>query len=60
MIAQDWDAQELESWGLDVPDFESKELEAKEDDFDTTPPAEPRTVLGDLYEIGETSVTLRG
>jgi DNA modification methylase len=53
MIAQDWDAQELESWGLDVPDFESKELEAKEDDFDTTPPAEPRTVLGDLYEIGE-------
>jgi DNA modification methylase len=28
-------------------------LEAEEDDFDTTPPEEPITVLGDLYEIGE-------
>lgn len=28
-------------------------IEAKEDDFDTTPPAQPFTVLGDLYEIGE-------
>lgn len=30
-----------------------KVLEAEEDDFDTTPPEEPITVLGDLYEIGE-------
>ena len=30
-----------------------KKLEAEEDDFDTTPPEEPKTVLGDLYEIGE-------
>ena len=29
------------------------ELEAQEDDFDTTPPKIPFTVLGDLYEIGE-------
>lgn len=28
-------------------------LEAEEDDFDATPPEEPITVLGDLYEIGE-------
>ena len=28
-------------------------LEAEEDDFDTTPPEEPKTVIGDLYEIGE-------
>ena len=53
MIASDWDAEELEEWGLDVPDFSATELEAEEDDFDTTPPEEPRTVLGDLYEIGE-------
>jgi DNA modification methylase len=53
MIASDWDVQELEEWGLDVPDFGTTELEAVEDDFDTTPPEEPRTVLGDLYEIGE-------
>jgi DNA modification methylase len=54
MLANEWDAVELEAWGLDIPSFETDEvLEAEEDDFDATPPAEPITVLGDLYEIGE-------
>lgn len=54
MLANEWDAEQLEEWGLDVPDFEADEvLEAEEDDFDATPPEEPKTVLGDLYEIGE-------
>jgi DNA modification methylase len=54
MLANEWDAVELESWGLDIPAFETDEvLEAEEDDFDGTPPEEPITVLGDLYEIGE-------
>jgi site-specific DNA-methyltransferase (adenine-specific) len=54
MLANDWDAVELEAWGLDIPSFETEEvLEAEEDDFDATPPEEPITVLGDLYEIGE-------
>jgi DNA modification methylase len=53
-LGNEWDAEELEAWGLDVPDFSSDEvLEAVEDDFDATPPEEPITVLGDLYEIGE-------
>jgi DNA modification methylase len=51
---KEWDGEELEAWGLDVPEFETDEvLEAQEDDFDTTPPEEPITALGDLYEIGE-------
>jgi len=41
----------IEEWGIEIPDEEV--LEAEEDDFDTTPPEEPKTVLGDLYEIGE-------
>jgi DNA modification methylase len=50
----DWDSEQLEDWGLDITAFETDEvLEAKEDDFDATPPEEPKTVLGDLYEIGE-------
>jgi DNA modification methylase len=49
----DWDVELLDEWGLDVPDFGVEELEAVEDDFDATPPEEPITVLGDLYEIGE-------
>ena len=54
MIANDWDAEQLDAWGLDVPSFEADEhLEAEEDDYDGTLPEEPVTVLGDLYEIGE-------
>lgn len=52
-LLADWDTEQLEEWGLEVPNFETEVLEAKEDDFDTTPPEEPITVLGDLYEIGE-------
>lgn len=54
MLQAEWDLSELEDWGLDIPEWEAEEvLEAEEDDFDTTPPEEPKTVLGDLYEIGE-------
>ena len=36
-LANAWDAEKLEEWGLDVPNFETEEiLEAKEDDFDET------------------------
>lgn len=53
-LQAEWDVEQLEDWGLDVPSFESDDvLEAVEDDFDTTPPQEPITVIGDLYEIGE-------
>jgi DNA modification methylase len=38
-------------WG--IKEEEVEKLEAEEDDFDTTPPEIPITVLGDLYEIGE-------
>lgn len=54
MLKSEWDVEELEDWGLDIPNFDDNEiLEAEEDDFDTTPPEIPITVLGDLYEIGE-------
>jgi site-specific DNA-methyltransferase (adenine-specific) len=54
MLANEWDVEQLEEWGLDIPNFEPDQvLEAEEDDFDGTLPAEPITVLGDLYEIGE-------
>ncbi len=54
LLANEWDVDQLEEWGLDIPNFEVDEvLEAEEDDFDATPSEEPITVLGDLYEIGE-------
>jgi DNA modification methylase len=52
-LANEWDAGKLDEWGLDVPNFDGDVLEAEEDDFDTTLPEIPITVLGDLYEIGD-------
>lgn len=55
LLANNFELEEINEWGLEVPDMEieAEELEAKEDDFDAEPPAKPLTVLGDLYEIGE-------
>jgi DNA modification methylase len=54
VLANEWDNQQLEDWGLDLLPFEEEDvLEAEEDDFNEAPPEQPKTVLGDLYEIGE-------
>jgi site-specific DNA-methyltransferase (adenine-specific) len=55
MIANDWDAGQLEEWGLDIPDFEPEQiLEAVEDEFEVPDGGiETDIVLGDLFEIGE-------
>jgi DNA modification methylase len=53
-LANEWDAEKLEEWGLDIPAYATEEvLEAEEDDFEVELPTQPITVLGDLYEIGE-------
>ena len=54
MIANDWDAEELNEWGLDIPNYEGVELDAVEDDFEADADAiETDIVIGDLFEIGE-------
>jgi DNA modification methylase len=52
-LANEWDVQQLEDWGLDVPDFEGQELEAQEDDYEIPDIVQTDIVLGDLFEIGE-------
>jgi site-specific DNA-methyltransferase (adenine-specific) len=52
-LANEWDVQQLEDWGLDVPDFEGQELEAQEDDYEIPDVVQTDIVLGDLFEIGE-------
>ena len=32
MLANEWDSEQLEAWGLDIPNFAQEELEAEEDD----------------------------
>ena len=55
ILTDEWDADNLEDWGLDLPvDLSVKELEAEEDDFDVPENGiETDIVLGDLFEIGE-------
>ena len=53
-LAQNWNAEELETWGLDLPELEITNLEAVEDDFEVPENGiETDIVLGDLFEIGE-------
>jgi DNA modification methylase len=53
-LANEWDADNLEDWGLDIPDFEVKEeLSAEEDDYEMPDQVETDIVLGDLFEIGD-------
>jgi len=54
MIANEWDAEELEEWGLDIPDFGITELPAaEEDDYEMPDEVQTDIVLGDLFEIGD-------
>ena len=53
-LANEWDTEELEDWGLDLPvDFAVEELEAEEDDYEMPNEIKTDIVLGDLIEIGE-------
>ena len=59
-LANEWESPKIVEWGVELngwdngemPFEESETAQAKEDDFDTTPPEVAKTVLGDLYEIG--------
>lgn len=51
ILANEWDKEELEEWGLDVT-FETVEPEAEEDDFEVDEGIKTDIVLWDLFEIG--------
>ena len=53
MLANEWDADKLGEWGLDLPDMDVKVLDAEEDDFDVPDGGiDTDIVPGDLFEIG--------
>lgn len=54
ILANEWDAVELEEWGLDVWVPEPEEVEGLTDpDEVPSVPEEPKTKTGDLYILGE-------
>lgn len=54
MLANEWDSDKLEEWGLDIPEFDVKEEPtAEEDDYEMPDEVQTDIVLGDLFEIGE-------
>ena len=54
LLNSEWDAEQLQDWGLDIPKEFATELEAEEDDFDVPEGgSDTDIVLGDLFEIGE-------
>lgn len=55
MLANEWDTDELEAWGLDLPVFDIKdEGEADDDNYEVPDGGiETDIVLGDVFEIGQ-------
>ena len=53
MLANEWEADLLEEWGLDLPDFSvTEEPTAEEDDYQLPNEIQTDIVPGDLIEIG--------
>jgi DNA modification methylase len=53
-LANEWEVDKLEEWGLDLPlDLSVEELEAEEDNYEIPNEINTDIVLGDLFEIGE-------
>ena len=57
MIANEWDADEVQGWGLDLPEdwggSASGGNDAKEDDFDESSVTESICQRGELWQLGE-------
>ena len=51
-LANEWDAEDLEAWGLDLPEFIEEIKEAEDDGFEMPDEVHTDIVPGDLFEIG--------
>jgi DNA modification methylase len=52
LLANEWEPDLLDKWGLDLPDMFEEEPEAEEDDYEEPDDLKVDVVRGDLIEIG--------
>lgn len=50
-LANDWDVDKLNDWGLELPGWEEEKLEAEDDDYEVPEVVHTDIVLGDLIEF---------
>lgn len=53
ILANEWDIEKLDDWGLDIPEIPLEDIEAEEDNYEEPDELQVDVVLGDLIEIGE-------
>jgi site-specific DNA-methyltransferase (adenine-specific) len=52
-LIDEWDQDELEEWGLDIPEYQQeKNAEAEEDEYEIPDEIDTDIVVGDLFQIG--------
>lgn len=56
LLANEWDAEELDEWGLDTPDDWGEDKEVEEVEEDEAPEVDesepPKSKLGEIYQLG--------
>lgn len=54
ILANEWDADELDEWGLDTPDDWVEDKEVEEDEAPEVDESEPpKSKLGEVYQLGK-------
>lgn len=51
-LANEWDAEPLDAWGLDLPDALSEDVEVEEDEAPEVSNDPPQSELGKIYQLG--------
>lgn len=53
LLANEWDAEELDDWGLDIPADLEPETEVEEDEAPEVSAEPPVSKLGEIYQLGK-------